>query len=266
MGKYIEHVGLLAVLCCLYLTQSTFSITGRFLSTQFLEAPRMFLEISVSAKPCERCPRMPVYDTNIAIEVLPFTWVIIDDSVYDLSKFLALHPGGRSVLLDVAVAGKDATKAFYSLHRSEVLRRPQYERLKIGEVEGVKRRHYVPKQESLSGVPYAEPTWLTPGYHSPYYKNSHRRFQTAVRKFVDTTVFPDAQAREKDGKMPSRHIFNEMARLNIIAMRLGPGKHLSGRVLMDGVINPDEDFLRYSIMGELRYGKRLPPKFWMAEN
>ena len=33
-------------------------------------------------------------------------------------------------------AGKDATTAFYGLHRSEVLQRPQYQKLKIGQIEG----------------------------------------------------------------------------------------------------------------------------------
>ena len=61
-----------------------------------------------------------------------------------------------------------------------------------------------------------------------------------MRKFVEEVIFPDAQAREEDGKMPSRHVFDEMAKLNIIAMRLGPGKHLQGRLLMNGVVKPEE--------------------------
>lgn len=67
---------------------------------------------------------------------------------------------------------------------------------------------------SLSKVPYAEPTWLSDGFHSPYYKQvnllfgcfflralndlraaeqSHRDLQKAMRKFVDDYVYPDAQ-------------------------------------------------------------------------
>lgn len=69
---------------------------------------------------------------------------------------------------------------------------------------------------------------------------NHRRFQVSVRKFVEEIVFPDAQAREEDGKPPSRHVIDEMARLNLIAMRLGPGKHLKGRVLMEGIVTPEE--------------------------
>ncbi|GLB40181.1 putative acyl-CoA dehydrogenase, C-terminal domain [Lyophyllum shimeji] len=169
-------------------------------------------------------------------------WLIIDGSVYDLSNFASLHPGGRSVLLDEEVAGQDVTKAFFALHRSEVLLKPRYARLKIGELELDERcdDHPISPTGSLSRVPYAEPTWLTTGYHSPYYTENHQRFQTAVRKFVEEVVFPDAQAREEDGLIPSRHVFDEMARLNILAMRLGPGKHLQGRILMNGLVKPEE--------------------------
>ncbi|KAF9468150.1 acyl-CoA dehydrogenase [Collybia nuda] len=165
-------------------------------------------------------------------------WIIIDADVYDISKFIEVHPGGRSVLLDENIAGKDATETFYSLHRSEILQKPQYARLKIGIVAG---RHPTPyTMGGLSRVPYAEPTWLSPGHYSPYFKDNHRRFQAAMRKFIEEVVLPDAQAREEDGKTPSKHVFDEMAKLNLIAMRLGPGKHLGGRVLMGGIVKPEE--------------------------
>ena len=40
------------------------------------------------------------------------------------------------------------------------------------EVEQVK----APVPGSLSKVPYAEPTWLSEGFHSPYYKQVHSEF------------------------------------------------------------------------------------------
>lgn len=163
-------------------------------------------------------------------------------------------------MIHVIIAGKDASKAFFGLHRSEVLRRPQYARLKIGTInaEGSLKASSSRPSGSLSQVPYAEPTWLTAGYRSPYYTDvcfriipefflllkfppkSHYLLQAAVRKFVEEVIFPDAQEREEDGQMPSRHVFDEMARLNIIAMRLGPGPHLKGRILMNGIVNPGE--------------------------
>ena len=59
---------------------------------------------------------------------------------------------------------------------------------------------------------------------------------------MEVVLQPDAQAREDDGKKPSQSCFEEMARLNIIAMRLGPGKHLQGRILMNGIVKPEEVF------------------------
>ncbi|KAF7330519.1 Cytochrome b5 heme-binding domain-containing protein [Mycena venus] len=165
-------------------------------------------------------------------------WVIIDSRVFDLSSFASLHPGGLAVLLDPEIAGQDATERFFELHRAEVLDR--YARLQIGTVQGEQAQIQDHVPGSLSSVPYAEPTWLTPGYHSPYYKEHHHRFRAAVRKFVDEVVFPDAQARERDGGPPSREILDEMARLNITAMRVGPGEHLQGRVLMNGIISVEE--------------------------
>jgi hypothetical protein len=72
------------------------------------------------------------------------------------------------------------------------------------------------------------------------YTQHHRRLQTDFRKFVEVVLLPDAQAREEDGKRPSQSCFEEMAKLNITAMRLGPGKHLQGRVLMNGIMKPEE--------------------------
>lgn len=167
-------------------------------------------------------------------------WIIVDSKVYDLSRFQNLHPGGFSVLADPEVAGKDATEAFFSLHRYEVLERPQYKRLQIGVIQGEKSVLYGRVLGEISRVPYAEPTWLTPGYHSPYYTENHRKFQKAIREFFETYVWPDAQAREADGKRPSQDVIDKMAQLNINAMRLGPGKHLKGRTLINGLVKPEE--------------------------
>ncbi|KAG7089767.1 hypothetical protein E1B28_011421 [Marasmius oreades] len=167
-------------------------------------------------------------------------WIIIDSTVYDLSRFSTIHPGGLAALLDDDVAGKDATDAFFTLHRFEVLQNPQYARLKLGHIQGEEPQMIKPPPGSLSEIPFAEPTWLSKGYHSPYYNESHRRLQTAIRKFTEEVLFPDAQAREEDGKRVSQHIFEARARLNLPAMALGPGPHLKGLTLMDGAVKPEE--------------------------
>ncbi|KAF8532187.1 acyl-CoA dehydrogenase/oxidase [Gautieria morchelliformis] len=167
-------------------------------------------------------------------------WLIIDSKVYDVSKFINLHPGGSSVLSDSEIAGQDATEAFFSLHRHEVLLKPQYARLQIGTIAGSEPVIKARELGELTHVPYAEPSWLSNGFYSPYYNESHRRLQKAWRKFVDEVIYPDAQAREEDGKRASQSVMDAMAAQNIIAMRMGPGKHLKGLTLMNGIITPEE--------------------------
>ncbi|KAG6865903.1 hypothetical protein C0991_010736 [Blastosporella zonata] len=138
------------------------------------------------------------------------------------------------------VPGQDATEAFYGLHRHEVLERPQFKRLQIGVIAG--------EESKLHG--------RIPGEISA----NHRRFHKEVRNFFDTVVYPDAlvcqdctsmlqkiltrnQAREADGKRPAQSVIDKMtgnSELNMHAMRMGPGKHLQGRTLMNGLVKPEE--------------------------
>ena len=70
---------------------------------------------------------------------------------------------------DPNIAGQDATEAFFGLHRYEVLERPQYKRLQVGLIEGEEPQLYGMVKGKISEVPYAEPSWLVKGYHSPYF-------------------------------------------------------------------------------------------------
>jgi len=45
-------------------------------------------------------------------------WIIIDGRVYDITKFITLHPGGQHVLIQMA--GKDCTDAFASVHQARI--------------------------------------------------------------------------------------------------------------------------------------------------
>ncbi|KIM45769.1 hypothetical protein M413DRAFT_440807 [Hebeloma cylindrosporum] len=176
-------------------------------------------------------------------------WIVIDAKVFDVSKFANLHPGGANVLWADSVAGKDATEVFFGLHRHEVLLRPQYKRLQIGTVQGQTEQIKAPIPGELSRVPYGEPTWLSQGYFSPYYSDNHRKFQTVVREFFTTVVQPEAAKCEDNGKKISQEVVDKMAETNIIAMRLGPGKHLKGRTLMGGAVKPEEfDYFHEAII------------------
>lgn len=163
-------------------------------------------------------------------------WFIIDSKVYDVSDFLDAHPGGEVVLRQVA--GTDATKDFYNLHRHEVL--SKYKSLEIGTVEGEKPQVITPQPGDLSQVPYAEPLWLTPQFKSPYYNDSHRRLQKALREFTDKYITPEAQECEDTGKYISQELVDRMAKAGILHMRLGPGKHMHGVELLGGVVKGEE--------------------------
>lgn len=144
------------------------------------------------------------------------------------------------MLLTESIAGQDATQAFYGLHRHEVLTRPQYARLQVGTVQSQKELIQPHPLHELSAVPYAEPSWLSEGYFSPYYNDSHRKFHKAVRKFMIDAVYPDAQSCEASGKRISQSVVDQLTEMGIPAMRLGKGKHLKGLVLMGGIVTPEE--------------------------
>ncbi|OCK78336.1 acyl-CoA dehydrogenase-like protein [Lepidopterella palustris CBS 459.81] len=164
-------------------------------------------------------------------------WCIIDGRVYDLTEFLESHPGGEFVLLQAG--GKDATIDFYNLHRQSVLEK--YSDLCIGGIENEEPQVIRHNPGDLSVVPYAEPAWLTPQFKSPYYNESHRQLQKAMRVFTETYILPEAQEKEVSGEKISQALIQRMADANILGMRVGPGKHLHGRSILNGVLK-GEDF------------------------
>jgi len=58
-------------------------------------------------------------------------YIIVDDGVYDVTKFVDEHPGGAKILK--RVAGKDATKQFWKYHNESVLKKYS-PKLKVGTV------------------------------------------------------------------------------------------------------------------------------------
>ncbi|KAH8811698.1 acyl-CoA dehydrogenase/oxidase [Xylogone sp. PMI_703] len=166
------------------------------------------------------------------------TWFIIDSKIYDVTDFLDAHPGGEFVLKQVA--GTDATEAFYNLHRQEVLQK--YADLCIGTVEGEKPQIIEQKIGDLSVVPYGEPAWLTSEFKSPYYNDSHRRLQKALREFVETHITPEAQEAEKSGAYISQELIDKMSKAGLLHMRLGPGKHMKGVDLLGVMKGEDFDY------------------------
>lgn len=62
-------------------------------------------------------------------------WVIIDEDVYDLTKFQDEHPGGKKILQ--RVAGKDGSKQFWKYHNEGILKKYKGQ-LQIGSLDSKK--------------------------------------------------------------------------------------------------------------------------------
>ncbi|KAH8176732.1 cytochrome b5-like heme/Steroid binding domain-containing protein [Sarocladium implicatum] len=72
-----------------------------------------------------------------------FTWLVIDNIVYDCTKFVAEHPGGPKLI--EAFQGQDCSWQFWRFHGDAEMRgfgRP----LRIGHTKGVKNRFDEPKK------------------------------------------------------------------------------------------------------------------------
>ncbi|OJJ07439.1 hypothetical protein ASPVEDRAFT_178068 [Aspergillus versicolor CBS 583.65] len=70
----------------------------------------------------------------------------------------------------------------------------------------------------ISTVPFAEPPYLR-GLPSPYYTESHRRFQKAAREFLYENLIKHAMEWEKEGTVPE-HVFKDFCKANMLLPNL----------------------------------------------
>mmetsp|Transcript_7179 Transcript_7179/g.14095 ORF Transcript_7179/g.14095 Transcript_7179/m.14095 type:complete len:525 (-) Transcript_7179:187-1761(-) len=122
-------------------------------------------------------------------------WLAVDGVVYDVTKFLEAHPGGKTVLLKEG--GKDATKKFKLFHGPDVMRK-YGPKLQVGLLKGAKAAGKASTAKAPKGdtkdfygdlVPYGDPNWYQ-GFKSPYYGPSHEAWRKRVRAFVDKEIVP----------------------------------------------------------------------------
>lgn len=139
-------------------------------------------------------------------------WIVVDDNVYDLSTFGDLHPGGKPPL--AWVAGTDATREFFSLHRSTILDKPKYKRFQIGVLTPTDSKNA--GKSSSADTPYAEALgfWRK---RTPYYKASHRVFREALKHILGRIVRPFANDWDDDGKVPSRKVLRSLGDTGVLA-------------------------------------------------
>lgn len=146
-------------------------------------------------------------------------WIAIDGIVYDVTKFLKVHPAGPNIIL--SAAGRDVTEEFFSYHKKEVLSK-YGDKLKIGILEGT--THTLPYQAQTEFdifTPFAESTHVR-GWFSPYMNDSHKRFRTDCRRVMASHIYPHVERMHNTGEDPTDEMMEQLGKSGLLAARGGP--------------------------------------------
>ncbi|KAL9107823.1 MAG: hypothetical protein Q9227_007338 [Pyrenula ochraceoflavens] len=192
-------------------------------------------------------------------------YIIVDEDVYDLTKFQDEHPGGKKILQ--RAAGKDASKQFWKYHNDSILKKYKGQ-LQVGSLDtkkavekpkaptpatsAEKKEKVIPKSdlgtvvpdagpsagqelEALdpygSLIPFADPAWYH-GYYSPYFKQSHAALRDEVRSWVESELDPYVTEWDEAKEVPAS-IYKQMGERGYLAGLLGmkyPTKYTDYRV------------------------------------
>ncbi|THZ71950.1 acyl-CoA dehydrogenase NM domain-like protein [Aureobasidium pullulans] len=182
-------------------------------------------------------------------------WIIVDEDVYDLTKFQEEHPGGKKILQ--RVAGKDASKQFWKYHNEGILKKYQ-KQLQVGSLDSkmaaapptppttpppaAKKEKEIIKPEAESGtvapepgadakemaealdqfgdmIPGGDPNWYQ-SYHSPYFNQSHADLRAEVREWMENEIMPNITEWDEARKVPDS-VYKAMGERGYLAGLMG---------------------------------------------
>ncbi|KAF2691850.1 acyl-CoA dehydrogenase NM domain-like protein [Lentithecium fluviatile CBS 122367] len=177
-------------------------------------------------------------------------YIIVDEDVYDLTKFQDDHPGGKKILQ--RVAGKDASKQFWKYHNESILKKYQ-KQLQVGSLDTKagpptppatppKKEKELVKPSAVPGVvapqptaaaaeeaealeqfgdliPYADPSWYQT-YHSPYFNETHVALREEIRQWMEDEIMPNVTEWDEAKKVPD-DIYRQMGERGYLAGLLG---------------------------------------------
>ena len=175
-------------------------------------------------------------------------WIVIDAVVYDVTKFLNSHPGGKGVIL--GLAGRDVTSDFYDFHARDVLEK-YGPKLRVGTLrDDAQVPSLIQRAKGDLFTPFAEPAFVR-GWSSPYYTTKHLAFRESLRGFILSTLIPLVDGCDEANEDPSSETFLAMGQSGMIAARMGPCvisyvKELN-IPLLGGLVPDDLDYFTESI-------------------
>ncbi|KAK5195279.1 hypothetical protein LTR99_002482 [Exophiala xenobiotica] len=178
-------------------------------------------------------------------------YIVVDEDVYDLTKFQDEHPVLQRV------AGKDASKQFWKYHNESILKKYKG-KLQVGSLDTKKtaapptppatpppqekKEKVVPQAESGTVapapgpgaqedaealdpygdlIPFGDPSWYQGRqYHSPYYNETHAALRAEVREWVESEIEPYVTEWDESKKVPDT-IYKQMGERGYLAGLLG---------------------------------------------
>ncbi|KAI8341233.1 acyl-CoA dehydrogenase/oxidase [Chlamydoabsidia padenii] len=179
-------------------------------------------------------------------------WIIVDGKVFDVTKFLSDHPGGKKVL--VKMAGKDASKQFKNFHNDAIMQRVGLP-MQIGVIgDATKDAPAQPAQPAAAaaaapkktdsaptysisgylagteskfgeGIPYGDPSWYQ-DWNSPYYNESHIKLRKMMREFVDKEIMPYCHEWSEAKAIP-RSVIKKCGEIGMLAAISGAAHNTS---------------------------------------
>ncbi|OZJ04561.1 hypothetical protein BZG36_02702 [Bifiguratus adelaidae] len=149
-------------------------------------------------------------------------WLIIHGKIYDVTRFLDEHPGGKKVLL--RAAGTDASKQFDQFHNAAIMAKfgPGLEIGTVGsaQVEKKSENSMLATDDQFGDmIPFGDPMWYQDWY-SPYYNDTHRAVRKHIREFVDKEIMPYCHEWDEAKKVPPE-VFVKAAKAGVFAATMG---------------------------------------------